>query len=75
MNYNYRSLDFTIDTFLCMSILEIGFCINYHLNVGYTLEQLAFGVVACFFQIFGTMLMIYSATFGLAGPASAMVQS
>ena len=25
INYNYRSLDFTIDTFLCMSIIELGF--------------------------------------------------
>lgn len=36
MNYDYRSLDFTIDTFLCMSILELGFCIYYEIEYGYT---------------------------------------
>ena len=36
MNHNYRSLDFTIDTFFCMSVAEIGFCIYYEYTVGYT---------------------------------------
>ena len=75
MNYNYKSLDFTIDTFLCMSIAELGFCIYYEIETSYTSQQILFGIIACMFQIFGTILMIYSATFGLAGPASAMVQS
>jgi drug/metabolite transporter (DMT)-like permease len=43
--------------------------------VGYTLLQVLFGTIASIFQILGTVLMIYSATYGLAGPASAMVQS
>ena len=75
MNYGYKSLDFTIDTFLCMSLIEIGFSIYYQLNTGYTLVEFVSAFIASIFQILGTMLMIYSATFGLAGPASAMVQS
>ena len=75
INYHYKSLDFTIDTFLCMSLIEIGFSIYYELNTGYTFKEVLFAFIASIFQILGTMLMIYSATFGLAGPASAMVQS
>ena len=49
MNYNYKSLDFTIDTFLCMSILELGFCIYYEIDIGYTTQQILFAVIACMF--------------------------
>ena len=49
INYEYKSLDFTIDTFLCMSILEIGFCIYYELYVGYTTQEILFAILACLF--------------------------
>lgn len=35
---------------------------------------MAYGIAASFCMVSGTILMIYSATYGLAGPASAMVQ-
>ena len=77
MKHGYNSKDFTIDTFLCMGILEVGLCIHWQLTnpIGYDFREILFGSIACIFQILGTMLMFYSATYGLAGPASAMVQS
>ena len=77
MNYGYNSKDFTIDTFLCMGLLEVGLCIKFEASdpVGYDFKQISFGIIAAIFQILGTLLMFYSATYGLAGPASAMVQS
>ena len=77
MKHGYNSRDLTIDTFLCLGILEIGLCIQYQVTnpIGYDFREILFGVIASIFQILGTMLMIYSATYGLAGPASAMVQS
>ena len=75
VNYNYKSFDFTIDTFLTIALYEIGFFIHANEVQPYTFEQLSFGIAASVFQITGTLLMIYAATYGLAGPASAMVQS
>ena len=71
--YGYISLDFTIDTFLLLSLVEIAFFFYYAESRTYTWLDILYGVLASIFQIAGTMLMIYSATFGLAGPASAMV--
>jgi hypothetical protein len=71
----YASLDYSIDTFVLLSLVEIGFFIYYADQNTFTWMEIVYGVAASVFQIAGTCFMIYSATFGLAGPASAMVQS
>ena len=48
-NYNYKSLDFTIDTFLCMSLLEFGFFLYYEIQIGYQTKDMIFGLTACLF--------------------------
>lgn len=73
-NYGYSGLDFTMDTYFLMGLVEIPFFINHAQEVGYNFMVLVYGIGASFGQIFGTMLMIYAATKGLAGPSSAMVQ-
>ena len=77
VNYKYKSFDFTIDTFLMISLCEIGFFFHFNQTVnngeGYHFDQILYGFAASVFQIIGTLLMIYAATYGLAGPASAMV--
>ena len=72
--YGYKSIDYTVDTFLCMGLIEIVLFVNHQVNVGYTLKAIICGVGASFGQIMGTLLMIYASTYGLAGPSSAMVQ-
>lgn len=72
--HGYKSIDFTVDTFLCMGLIEIVFFIQHQVNVGYTVKAIICGVGASFGQILGTLLMIYASTYGLAGPSSAMVQ-
>ena len=72
--HGYRSIDYTVDTFLAMGIIEIGFFVHHQVTVGYSLKVLLCGIGASFGQIVGTLLMIYASTYGLAGPASAMVQ-
>ena len=53
INYDYKSLDFTIDTFLAISIAEIGFFFYFNGQVndgnGYKLQQIGFGVAASVF--------------------------
>jgi hypothetical protein len=71
--HGYKSIDFTVDTFLCMGLIEIVFFIQHQMNVGYTVKAIICGVGASFGQIMGTLLMIYASTYGLAGPSSAMV--
>ena len=71
--HGYSSLDYSIDTFVLLSLFEIGFFIYFAENNTFTWLQILYGVAASVFQIAGTCFMIYSATFGLAGPASAMV--
>ena len=71
--FNYRSIDFTVDTFMLMGFIEVPFFVWYQLGVGYSLRAIVCGLGASFGQIMGTCLMIYSATYGLAGPSSAMV--
>ena len=72
--YGYASLDFTMDTFLLMGLIEIWGFWYFQISVGYTYEQLMIGTCAAIFQIVGTLLFMYASTFGLAGPTCAMVQ-
>ena len=58
-----------------MGILEIYFFFNYQITTGYSINQIIIGVFASLCNIIATSLMIYAATYGLAGPSSAMVQS
>jgi hypothetical protein len=71
--HGYRSIDYTVDTFLAMGLIEIGFFVSHQANYGYSLKSLLCGIGASFGQILGTLLMIYASTYGLAGPSSAMV--
>lgn len=73
-HYGYTGLDFTMDTYMVMGLVEVPFFIHHALGQGYTVKVLLCGIGASMGQIFGTMLMIYAATYGLAGPSSAMVQ-
>ena len=36
LNYGYKSQDLTLDTFMLIGFLELGFFINYHNTTGYT---------------------------------------
>lgn len=68
-------MSFTIDNFTVISLLEIPLLFYYEYGPRpYTWNWIWHGVAAAVFQVLGTMLMIYASTFGLAGPASAMVQ-
>ena len=53
VNHNYQSFDFTIDTFLMISIAEIGFFVYFNGEIndglGYSAEQIGFGVAASLF--------------------------
>lgn len=53
----------------------LAFFIKYEIEVGYTKRQLIYGISASFFVIIGRMFLMYAATYGLAGPSSAMVQT
>lgn len=72
--HGYSSLSYTIDNFTAIGIIELPFFIYFDYLRPYTFEEVVFGIGAGSFQILGTALMIYASTFGLAGPASAMVQ-
>ena len=74
LTHGYTSFDFTIDTFFMMGLAEIPYFLKHAREVGYPDYVMAAGLGAAFGQIFGTILMIYAATKGLAGPSSAMVQ-
>lgn len=71
--HGYNSIDYSIDTFMLMGTIELFFFIRQCLKVGYTFTQFACGFGASCGQIFGTCLMIYASTKGLAGPSSAMI--
>ena len=47
-NHGYKSIDFTVDTFLCMGLIEIVFFIQHQVNVGYTVKAIICGVGASF---------------------------
>lgn len=72
--YGYNTVDFNVDSIMLMGLMEIGFYIQHQLAVGYTFDTFAIGVAGCFFQIAGIFLLTYATTYGLAGPASSMVQ-
>lgn len=74
MTYGYSSFEFSIDTFMLMGFIEVPFFIRHASSVGYSSYVIMCGLGASFGQIVGTILMIYAATKGLAGPSSAMVQ-
>jgi hypothetical protein len=46
--HGYKSIDFTVDTFLCMGLIEIVFFIQHQVNVGYTVKAIICGVGASF---------------------------
>ena len=72
-NYNYKSIDYSIDTFMLMGLVELYYFIRHYLNTGYAPFELTCGFGASCCQIIGTCLMIYASTNGLAGPCSAMI--
>ena len=71
--HGYNTIDYSLDTFTCVALGEIYFFIQRNQEFPYTSLQLSAGIAASFFQVMGTILMCYAATYGLAGPASAMV--
>ena len=73
MTYGYSSFEFSMDTFMLMGLLEAPFFIYYASSFGYSNYVIMCGLGASIGQIVGTILMIYAATKGLAGPSSAMV--
>lgn len=46
--HGYKSIDFTVDAFLCMGLIEIVFFIQHQMNVGYTVKAMLCGVGASF---------------------------
>lgn len=46
--HGYRSIDYTVDTFLCMGLIEIVLFINHQMTVGYTTKAIICGVGASF---------------------------
>lgn len=46
--HGYRSIDYTVDTFLCMGLIEIGFFIHHQGTVGYPLKVIMCGIGASF---------------------------
>lgn len=73
-HYGYDSIDYSIDTFLVMGLVESYFFVHHATTIGYSIQVFISGFIACCAQIIGTCLMIYASTKGLAGPSSAMVQ-
>ena len=73
MHHNYASLDFTVDNYMMMGLMEIYFFIHEQTTNGYATYVLLFGVMAALCNTIGTLAINYAATKGLAGPASAMV--
>lgn len=47
--YNYKSLDYSMDVFLCVGLAEIAFFIKYEILVGYGIQNIIFGIAASIF--------------------------
>ena len=52
-NYGYKSLDFSIDTFALMGLIEFGYFYQYQIQTGYSLWVFLCGLAASFAQISG----------------------
>ena len=46
--FNYRSIDFTVDTFMIMGFIEVPLFIWYQLGVGYSFKAIVCGLGASF---------------------------
>jgi len=73
-NFGYKSLDNTIDTFTIQAVVQVGFFIWKDIEGVYTWADIYWGIGSMFSYIAGNQAIIYACTFGLAGPAAAMVQ-